>query len=130
VQSALPVWLEGRGEIQKQIRERTQANLAELDRQILKLPAAERLVTGGGWYAIVRIPAVQPDELTVLELLEKGVWVHPGYFFGLPSSGWLVMSLLTPVEEFSTGVTRLVDFLGTNQKGNRTDFPDKGMVEE
>jgi aspartate/methionine/tyrosine aminotransferase len=130
VQSALPVWLEGRGAIQRQIRERTQTNLAELDRQILNLPAAERLIAGGGWYAIVRIPAVQPDEVAVLELLESGVWVHPGYFFGLPSSGWLVMSLLTPVEEFSTGVTRLVDSLGTNQEGNRTYLADKGMVEE
>jgi alanine-synthesizing transaminase len=129
VQSALPVWLEGRGEIQKQIRERTQANLAELDRQIRSVPAAERLIAGGGWYAIVRIPAVQPDEATVLELLEKGVWIHPGYFFGLPSSGWLVVSLLAPEGEFSTGVTRLVDFLGTNQEGNGTDLQGEVIVE-
>jgi hypothetical protein len=45
----------------------------------------------------------------VLALLERGVWVHPGYFFGMPESGWLVVSLLGPVEEFGTGVTRLVE---------------------
>ena len=48
----------------------------------------------GGWYATLRIPALKPDEQTVLELLERGVWVHPGYFFGMAESGWLVVSLL------------------------------------
>jgi aspartate/methionine/tyrosine aminotransferase len=59
----------------------------------------------------VRIPALGPDEETVLELLERGVWVHPGYFFGMADSGWLVVSLLAPEEEFSTGVARLVGYL-------------------
>jgi len=122
VQGALPSWLESRGVIQEQIRERTQANLAELDRQLVRLPAVQRLVAGGGWYAVLRIPALQPDEQTVLELLEHGVWVQPGYFFGLPASGWLVVSLLAPGNEFSTGVTRLVDSLETNQEGNVTTF--------
>jgi hypothetical protein len=49
--------------------------------------------------------------LTVLALLERGVWVHPGYFFGLPESGWLVISLLAPTAEFQVGVTILVDYL-------------------
>jgi hypothetical protein len=29
----------------------------------------------------------------------------------MPGSGWLVVSLLGPQAEFSTGVTRLVDYL-------------------
>ena len=56
----------------------------------------QRLKVEGGWYAVLRIPALEPDEQTVLALLERGVWVHPGYFFGLPESGWLVVSLLAP----------------------------------
>jgi hypothetical protein len=47
--------------------------------------------------------------------------VHPGYFFGLPESGWLVLSLLGPAEEFGTGVTALVDYMKTDQKSNITD---------
>ena len=82
-------------------------NLAELDRQLAELPA-QRLEVEGGWYAVLRIPALQPDEQTVLELLERGVWVHPGYFFGMEEAGWLVVSLLGPEEEFCTGVTRLL----------------------
>ena len=110
VQSALPAWLEGREPIQRQIRERITANLTELDRQLAPLPVVSRLQVEGGWFAVLRIPAIQPDERTVLKLLERGVWVHPGYFFGMAESGWLVLSLLAPVEEFSTGVARLVDY--------------------
>jgi aspartate/methionine/tyrosine aminotransferase len=111
VQCALTAWLEGREAIQQQIRERTAANLAELDRQLIRLPEVTRLEVEGGWYAILRIPALQPDERTVLALLERGVWVHPGYFFGMPPSGWLVVSLLGPVAEFNRGVSGLADYL-------------------
>jgi len=121
VQCALPVWLAGRGAIQEQIAERVAGNLAELDRQLGGLPAVRRMAVEGGWYAVLRIPALEPDEQTVLALLERGVWVHPGYFFGMGESGWLVVSLLGPVEEFSTGVTGLIDYLSTHQGGNNSD---------
>ena len=118
VQCALPFWLGGRGAIQGQIAERVARNLVELDRQLAGLPAVRRLAVEGGWYAVLRIPALEPDEQTVLALLERGVWVHPGYFFGMGESGWLVVSLLGPVEEFGTGVTGLIAYLRTHQGGN------------
>ncbi len=104
VQWALPAWIEGRGGIQEQIKARVAANLVELDRQLAAAPMVNRLQTEGGWYAVLRIPALGPDEQTVLRLLELGVWVQPGYFFGMPPSGWLVVSLLGEEEEFRTGV--------------------------
>ena len=120
VQCALPQWLEGREAIQRQIKERTVTNLAELDCQLLLAPQVTRLEVEGGWYAVLRIPAIQPDEQTVLALLDEGVWVHPGYFFGMAESGWLVVSLLADSKEFSTGVTILVNYLRTHQGGNST----------
>jgi aspartate/methionine/tyrosine aminotransferase len=111
VQWALPAWLEGREAIRRQISARVRANLAELDRQLAPLPAVSRLKVEGGWYAVVRIPAIEPDEQTVLALLERGVWVHPGYFFGMPDSGWLVVSLLGPEAEFRTGAAGLAKYL-------------------
>jgi aspartate/methionine/tyrosine aminotransferase len=111
VQWALPAWLEGREAIRRQISARVRANLAELDRQLAPLPAVSRLKVEGGWYAVVRIPAIEPDEQTVLALLERGVWVHPGYFFGMPDSGWLVVSLLGPEAEFCTGAAGLAQYL-------------------
>jgi aspartate/methionine/tyrosine aminotransferase len=120
VQCALPSWLAGRGGIQRQIRERVKANLAELDRQLGRLTGVSRLEIEGGWYATLRIPALKPDEETVLELLERGVWVQPGGFFGMGASGWLVLSLLAPEKEFITGVTKLIDHLVTTQISNIT----------
>jgi len=67
---------------------------------------------------VLRIPAVQPDEQTVLELLNEGVWVHPGYFFGMAESGWLVVSLLTEECKFSTGVTQMIVYFRTHQGSN------------
>ena len=122
VQCALPKWLDGRAAIQSQIKERLAANLAELDRQLSGLASVRRLEVEGGWYAVLRIPALAPDEQTVLALLERGVWVHPGYFFGMPASGWLVVSLLGPEREFSTGVTGLVNYLRTHQGSNISGF--------
>jgi aspartate/methionine/tyrosine aminotransferase len=115
VQCALPVWLEERGPIQAQIRERVAANLAELDLHLGLLPAVQRLEVEGGWYAVLRVPAVQPDEQTVLQLLERGVWVHPGYFFGMAESGWLVVSLLAPEREFTGGINGLVAYFAERQ---------------
>jgi alanine-synthesizing transaminase len=118
VQGAIPAWLAGRGQIQQHITERVKANLAELDGQLADLDLVRRLEVEGGWYAVLRIPAVQPDEKTVIELLERGAWVHPGYFFGMEESGWLVVSLLGSVEEFRTGVQVIVDYFRTHQGDN------------
>ena len=101
--------------MQEQIQERIAANLAELDRQLGGQQAVRRLEVDGGWYAVLRLPALQPDEQTVLELLQRGVWVHPGYFFGMPEAGWLIVSLLAPAGEFYTGVTRLLDYSATRR---------------
>src|SRR5579863_1587855 len=70
VQAAIPAWISGRHGIQRQIKERVATNLVELDRQLVAIDAVRRLQVEGGWYAVLRIPALQPDELTVLELLK------------------------------------------------------------
>jgi aspartate/methionine/tyrosine aminotransferase len=120
VQCALPAWLANRAEIQEQIRTRVSANLAELDRQLATHPTLQRLTVEGGWYAVLRVPALEQDEQTVLALLERGVWVHPGYFFGLPESGWLVVSLLGEEREFNAGMVTITNYFRTNQGGNIT----------
>jgi aspartate/methionine/tyrosine aminotransferase len=115
VQWALPAWLAGREAIQNQIWSRVATNLAVLDRALQAVKAVQRLEVEGGWYAILRVPALEPDEQTVLALLDRGVWVHPGYFFGMAESGWLVVSLLAAEPEFSNGVNILIDYFRTSQ---------------
>lgn len=109
IQCALPSWLEGRGQIQAEIRTRVLKNLEELDRQLAGQAMVNRLHVEGGWYAVLRVPALRPDEETAVELLQQGVSIHPGYFFGFPESGWLVTSLLGDGEEFRQGVRILLD---------------------
>ena len=120
VQCAIPAWLKGRELIQSQIQQRVRQNLAEFDRQLVGLPSVRRLEVEAGWYAVLRIPALQSDEHTVLALLDSSVWVQPGYLFGMAESGWLVISLLAPEEEFRAGVTRLINYLRTHQGSNST----------
>lgn len=129
VQWAIPSWLAGRRAIQRQILDRVTENLAELDRQLALHETARRLDLEGGWYAVLRIPALVSDEQTVRELLEKGVWVHPGYFFGMPESGWLVVSLLAPVIEFRTGVTTLLNYLSKHHGRNRENGAAQEILE-
>jgi aspartate/methionine/tyrosine aminotransferase len=104
VQCALPSWVAHAGGMQEQIRARTTANLRSLDQMLLRIPAVTRLKVEAGWYAVLRVPALERDEELAVRLVERGVSVHPGYFFGFGGDGWLVVSLLTPEEEFRGGV--------------------------
>jgi aspartate/methionine/tyrosine aminotransferase len=106
VQLAIPVFLEQRHSFQKQVMDRARRNLAELDRQLSKVSSCGRLKVEGGWYAVIRVPAVGSDEDFAIELLEtKNVYVHPGHFYDFPREGHLVVSLITPEWEFRDGVS-------------------------
>jgi len=94
-----------------QIRSRVRANLSALDEHLERLKSVRRLEVEGGWYAVLRVPSLQPDLKTVHELLERGVWVQPGQFFGMPESGWLVLSLLGPEDEFREGIKKLEAYI-------------------
>ncbi len=49
------------------------------------------------------------EELCLKLLLERNVAVHPGFLFDFPGDGWLVISLLPPIEQFAEGVRLLLD---------------------
>jgi aspartate/methionine/tyrosine aminotransferase len=90
---------------QRQIKERLERNLAALDAILLHQTLVTRLEVEAGWYAVLRVPGLQPEEETALELLlQRGVVVHTGGFFGFSGQGWLVISLLAPETDFSRGV--------------------------
>src|SRR5580700_9832006 len=68
-----------------------------------------RLDLEGGWYAILRAPAVQSDEDLAMRILERsGVLVQPGHFYEFPEAGYLVVSLLTPRADFEAGIRGLL----------------------
>jgi alanine-synthesizing transaminase len=112
VQHALPVFLEQRHVFQSQLLARVSQNLSELDRQLSTQRSCTRLAVEGGWYAVLRVPATQPDEDLAINLLNaKGVYVHPGHFYDFPSEGCLVVSLIAPIPVFKEGVTHLLSIL-------------------
>jgi aspartate/methionine/tyrosine aminotransferase len=109
VQHALPYLLANRGGMQQQILQRVRQNLAALDGQLANAPAVSRLGVQGGWYAILRVPAlISGDELAIRLMERERVVVHPGHFYGFDGDGWIVLSLLPPVVEFAEGIKRLL----------------------
>ncbi len=120
VQRSLPAWLAGRARIQEQIRSRVRANLSALDAHLSRVKSVRRLEVEGGWYAVLRVPSLQQDLKTVHELLDGGVWVQPGQFFGMAEAGWLVLSLLGPQYEFHEGLKRLEAYISAHFDENTT----------
>jgi alanine-synthesizing transaminase len=114
MQWAVPVLLEQRRSIQRQLRERVRANLAELDRQLAGQKACERLEVEGGWCAVLRVPVTRSDEELAIELVrEKQVLVHPGHFYDFPSDGFLVVSLIAEEKEFGVGIGQVLESLNS-----------------
>jgi alanine-synthesizing transaminase len=111
LQWAVPVLLEQRKNIQRQLLDRMRTNLAELDGQLAGRKACQRLKVEGGWYAVLRVPVTQSDEELAIKLVrEKSVVVHPGHFYDFPSDGYLVLSLITTEKEFGEGVGRILEW--------------------
>jgi aspartate/methionine/tyrosine aminotransferase len=112
IQWAVPVLMEERKNIQRQLLERVKKNLAELDRQLAGQKSCQRLGVAGGWYAVLRVPVTRSDEELAIELVrEKSVMVHPGHFYDFPSDGYLVLSLITNQQEFRDGIGRVLEKL-------------------
>ena len=108
VQLAIPAFLEQRHGFQRQLMAHVQGNLAELDRQLAGQESCSRSKTEGGWYAVLRVASHRSGEQFAADLLTtKGVYVHPGYFYGFTTEGYLIVSLITTVREFAEG-TRLM----------------------
>lgn len=112
IQSAFPVMLEARRDIHHQLITRVRQNLTTLDKIIGTVPGCSRLKFDAGWYAVLRVPVTRTDEELVVELVQReNVLVHPGHFYDFRSDGYLIVSLITPVEEFREGIARLASFL-------------------
>ena len=109
IQWAAPELLQQRKNIQPLLLDRLRANLEELDRQLGKQTLIQRLDVEGGWYAVLRVPATRSDEDLAIEIMTRcSVLVHPGHFYDFPRDGYLVVSLITPPQDFREGVRRVL----------------------
>ena len=109
VQLAIPRFLELRHGFQNQLMTRVRRNLAKLDAQLAAQSSCSRLEVEGGWYAALRVPVTRSDEDLAIELLStQEIYVHPGHFYDFPADGYLIVSLITPAEDFDEGIKRLL----------------------
>ncbi len=112
IQLATPVLLEQRKHVQPLLLDRLRENLSELDRQLAKQKTCQRLSVDGGWYCVLRVPVTQSDEELAVRLLkEKCVLVHPGHFYDFSGDGYLVVSLITPPQDFAAGIREVLELL-------------------
>ena len=113
MQLAASAMLEQRRGMQAQILSRVRTNLSQLDHQLARQKSCARLQTQAGWYAVLRVPVTGSDEDFAINLLqEHSVLVHPGHFYDFARDGYLVLSLITPEEQFANGVARIVESIG------------------
>ncbi|MFP4642748.1 MAG: pyridoxal phosphate-dependent aminotransferase [Spirochaetales bacterium] len=65
----------------------------------------------GGIHRVLQIPGTD-DERIALDLLEQeSVLVHPGYFYGFPDDGYLVISTVSKQSVLTEGLDRLAGFM-------------------
>ncbi|MBV9341202.1 MAG: pyridoxal phosphate-dependent aminotransferase [Acidobacteria bacterium] len=115
VEHSAPALLAQRKTVQPQLIARVHANLNELDRQLAEQAACVRLAVEGGWYAVLRVPVTRSDEdLAIALLRDRAVAVHPGHFYDFAQEGFLVLSLITPRDDFRSGIERLLAFFAAD----------------
>jgi alanine-synthesizing transaminase len=107
-QHALGRLLEASVGVRAEILARVRENLRALHAALAD-SAASVLDVEGGWYAVVRLPALHDDEAWALRLLsEDDLIVQPGYYYELTSGSHVVLSLLAEPEVWANATARLV----------------------
>jgi alanine-synthesizing transaminase len=116
VQVAAPELLTAGASVRTQIQARVRGNYAHLVARGSANPACAVMPIEAGWYAVVQVPALAPEDTIVLDLLDQtGVLVHPGYFFDFEREAFLVVSLLPEPEVFSSAAQALFGQIGTRR---------------
>jgi aspartate/methionine/tyrosine aminotransferase len=109
VQLALPGLEKIGNDLHLKITNRIQENVAILKQSIEGKPDVRDVSGEGGWSAILRLPDHVNEENLVRDLLVgEGVQVYPGYFFDLPFSASIVLSLLAPGADFQRALERIL----------------------
>jgi aspartate/methionine/tyrosine aminotransferase len=111
VQLAAPELLERSAVVREQIRTRVRTNYRVLSAVVGQSVSGRVTVlpAEGGWSAVLRVPATIGEEGMALDLLDRGVVVHPGFFFDFPHEAFIVVSLLPEPSTFERGIRILLE---------------------
>jgi alanine-synthesizing transaminase len=112
VQHAAPEILARLPRLQAPIAARVRGNFDTLRRLCHRGLPATLLDVEGGWSAVLRVPATVSEEERACRLVEdRGVLVHPGYFFDFGTGAHVVVSLIPDPAVFRRGVEILLSEL-------------------
>lgn len=96
--------------VRADISSRCRSNLETLRTLAEPEPSVSVLPVGGGWSAVLQVPALSDDDDLWTELLNTwGVAIYPGNLFGFRRGGFLVLSLLVREPVFKPAVGRVLD---------------------
>jgi aspartate/methionine/tyrosine aminotransferase len=87
--------------------ERVRVNITHALHRLAACPALRVRPPDGGYYLFPAVHGCDDEETLVLTLLEQGVLVHPGYFYGDVPGCHLMLSALTEPDAFVEGIERL-----------------------
>ncbi|HXV61966.1 MAG TPA: pyridoxal phosphate-dependent aminotransferase [Vicinamibacteria bacterium] len=118
VQIAAPHLLALAPGIAERISLRTRSNLSVLSSLVPAEPSVSILPPEAGWYAPVRLPAIESSESWALRFLEEAsVYVHPGAYFGFDREALVVVSLLTERAVFARGIREVLSVVSSRMRG-------------
>ena len=112
----LPDFLEEIPSQSARTRERCAANLATLQDLVEEDPASPVAVLEpqGGWNVLLRFPShIDEDGLVEKLLNDFGIYCQPGYFFDLPFSGTISLSLLLQPDSFRESAAKVLRTIAT-----------------
>ena len=112
VADALPELLNLADATIARIRERLRDNLRTTREFFGDAPYRVRRCDGG-WTALIDVPRVMDDDALIIALIERGLFVHPGWFYDLDSTGTLALSLLPEPDAFADNCRILRDALAS-----------------
>ncbi len=98
------------------VRQRVRSNLALLHRLLDEDPygVVSVLRAEGGWNVLLRIPATIDENALILRLIaDYHLTGQPGYFFDMPSNGYLAVSLLPEQETFTRNIRAILAVVNT-----------------
>jgi alanine-synthesizing transaminase len=91
-----------------QQRQVIQKNIATVMNMLADLECVRVRAPDAGYYLFIEVLTTQDEEAVVLQLLDAGVFVHPGFFFGYDQGCFVVLSCLVAEPRLSLGVQRLI----------------------
>jgi alanine-synthesizing transaminase len=108
IQSMLPTLFDAGPAFVAQMRTHIRANLDLALELLARSGRIQVQPPDGGYYLFPQVAGWPDEDELVLQLLEHGVLVHPGYFYGYERGGHMMLSCLTDREQLRAGLERLL----------------------